>query len=259
MNLTRREVLGTVGIAAGSCALSSCAMDKMAAFPKEARKSFFPWTYTELDPDITAQRAYHIYEKGRCMYGVFASVVLQLAKEHGEPYRSFPVDMMRYGGGGTASWGSLCGALNGSAALIGLFTEKDEDLKILVDELFLWYEQTELPVYIPKKPIYNIEISRSISVSVLCHVSVTKWCKASDHKAFSKPQKERCKRLAADTARKTVEVLNAHFAGLTSTTRQFNKKTKQCRACHTKGSKLQNSRGKMSCTSCHSFSSDKHP
>ncbi|MHC4736691.1 MAG: C-GCAxxG-C-C family protein, partial [Planctomycetota bacterium] len=120
MKLTRREMLEVVGITAGSCALSSCAVDKLATFSDGAEKPDFPWTYTELEPDITAQRAYHIYEKGRCMYGVFASVILQLAKEHGEPYRSFPVDMMRYGGGGTAGWGSLCGALNGSAALIGL-------------------------------------------------------------------------------------------------------------------------------------------
>jgi len=192
------------------------------------------------------------------MYGVFESVVSQLAKEHGEPYRSFPVDMMRYGFGGTADWGSLCGALNGSAALIGLFTKKDEDLKTLVDEIFLWYEQTELPVYIPEKPAYDMKIPKSISVSVLCHASVTRWCKVSGHKTFSKPQKERCKRLTADTARKTVEVLNAQFVGRTSTTRQFNKKTKQCRSCHTKGSKLQNSRGKMSCTSCHSNLLGKH-
>ncbi|MHC4655875.1 MAG: C-GCAxxG-C-C family protein [Planctomycetota bacterium] len=259
MKLTRREMLEVVGITAGSCALSSCAVDKLATFSDGAEKPDFPWTYTELEPDITAQRAYHIYEKGRCMYGVFASVILQLAKEHGEPYRSFPVDMMRYGGGGTAGWGSLCGALNGSAALIGLFTETDEDLKILVNELFLWYEQTELPVYIPKKPTYNIEIPKSTSVSVLCHVSVTKWCKVSGHKAFSKPQKERCKRLTADTARKTVELLNAHVVGRTSVTPQFNKKTKQCRLCHTRDSELQNSRGKMSCTSCHSFNLDKHP
>jgi hypothetical protein len=84
----------------------------------------------------------------------------------------------------------LFGAFNGSAALIGLFTEKDEYLKILVDELFLWYEQTELLVYIPKKPTYNTEIPKSISVSFLCHVSVTKWCKVAGHKAFIKQQKE---------------------------------------------------------------------
>jgi hypothetical protein len=192
------------------------------------------------------------------MYGVFASVLLQLAKEHGEPYRSFPVDMMSYGAGGTGAWGSLCGALNGSAALIGLFVEKEEDQKILIDRLFLWYEQTELPVYIPQRPAYNIEIPRNVSDSILCHVSVTKWCKVSGHKTFSKGQKERCKRLTADTARKTVEILNAHFAGRASVTRQFSNETKQCRSCHTKGSELQNTRGKMSCTNCHSVDMDEH-
>lgn len=259
MKLTRREILGTAGIAAGSCALSSCAMNELASAPSGAKKTGYPWTYTELDPDITAETSYYDCIKGHCMYGVFASVLLQLAKEHGEPYKSFPVDMMRYGAGGTAGWGSLCGALNGSAALIGLFIEKEEDQKILIDELFLWHEQTELPVYIPQRPGYDIEIPRNVSASVLCHVSVTKWCKVSSHKTFSKAQKERCKRLSADTARKTVEILNAHFAGQASIVRQFNNETKQCRSCHTKGSELQDTRGKMSCTSCHSVSLDEHP
>jgi len=259
MKHTRREVLEVAGIVAGSCALSSCAVDQLATVSDGVRKYDFPWAYGELEPDITAQRAYDIYEKGYCMYAVFASVVLQLAKERGEPYRSFPVDMMRYGGGGTAGWGSLCGALNGSAALIGLFAETDEDLRILVDELFLWYEQTALPVYIPKKPAYNIEIPKSVPVSVLCHVSVTKWCKVSGYKAFSSPQKERCRRLAADTAGKTVELLNAHFAGRASVAPHFSKETKQCWSCHTRDSQLQDFSGKMICTSCHTVNLDKHP
>ena len=259
MKHTRRELLEIAGIAAGSCALSSCAVDKLATVSEGAMKHGFPWTYRELEPDITAQRAYHIYEKGYCMYAVFASVVLQLAEECGEPYRSFPVDMMRYGGGGTAGWGSLCGALNGSAALIGLFAETDEDLRTFVDELFLWYEQTELPVYIPKKPTYSIDIPKSASASVLCHVSVTRWCRVSGYKAFSDPQKERCRRLAADTARKTVELLNARIVGRASVTPQFSKETEQCRSCHTRDSEPQSFSGKMICTSCHSIDLDKHP
>ena len=67
MKLTRREILGTLGITAGSCALSSCAMDELASLPGGAKKPDYPWTYTELDPDITAQRAYHIYDKGHCI------------------------------------------------------------------------------------------------------------------------------------------------------------------------------------------------
>ena len=257
--VTRRQILGPIGIVAGSCVLTSCLSEKLASSPDKDSKPTFPWVYAELDPDITAQRTYYDCEKGHCMYGIFAAVMSQLAEKRGEPYKSFPVDMMRYGVGGTGGWGSLCGALNGSAALVGLFAKTEEQLKQLVDEVFLWYEQTELPVYAPKKPILDIEMPKSVSNSVLCHVSATKWCEVSGHKAFTKPQKERCKRITADTAKKTVEILNAHFAGRFTAARQFDEETKRCRSCHTKDSEMQNSRGKTSCMSYHTSFTDKHP
>ena len=258
MTLTRREVLGAVGIAAGSCALSSCAIEEMGSFQDGTGKRVFPWRYAELDPDITAHRAYSNFDKGHCMYGAFASVMSQLAEKYGEPYRSFPVEMMIYGAGGVGGWGSLCGAVNGSAALISLFVKKEEELKQLVDELFLWYQETELPAYVPPKHALNIEIAKSVSSSVLCHVSCTRWCKVSGHKTFTKLQKERCKRLTADTAKKTVEILNAHFASRFAAALKHDEKTGQCMSCHTKGSELQNTCGKMSCTSCHSSIADGH-
>jgi hypothetical protein len=192
------------------------------------------------------------------MYGVFASVMSQLADKYGEPYRSFPVDMMIYGAGGVADWGSICGALNGSAALIGLFVEDEDEIKKLVNELFLWYQQTELPQHAPQKPGLDIEIAKSISDSVLCHVSVTRWCNVSGHKAYTKPQKERCKRLTADTAKKVVEILNAHFASSFTAALQHDEKTRQCMSCHTKGSELQDTRGRMDCNSCHTPLPDDH-
>ena len=117
---------------------------ELASFAADTRRSGFPWLYHELAPERTAHRAYHDYKKGHCMYGVVASILSQLAETHGEPYASFPLDMMRYGAGGTAGWGTLCGALNGAGALIGLFSKKEKELKQLADELFLWYEQTAL-------------------------------------------------------------------------------------------------------------------
>ena len=258
MTLTRRDVLGAVGIAAGTCVLSSCAMEGMGSFQGGASKKVFPWKYAELDPEITASRAYSNFDKGHCMYGAFASVMSQLADKYGEPYRSFPVDMMIYGAGGVGGWGSICGAVNGSASLIGLFVKDEDEIKQLVNELFLWYQQTELPVYVPEKPALNIEMAKSVSSSVLCHVSCTRWCKISSHKTFTKPQKERCKRLTADTAKKTVEILNAHFASCFAAALQHDEKTRQCMPCHTKGSKLQNTRGKMGCNSCHSSLADEH-
>ena len=163
MTFTRREVLGAVGIAAGSCALSSCAIEGKGSFQDGAGKKDFPWKYAELDPDITAQRAYSYFDKGHCMYGAFTPAISQFAEKYGEPYRSFPVEMMIYGAGGVAGWGSICGAVNGSAALISLFVKNEDDIKRLVDELFLWYQETELPVYVPAKPALDIEIARSVS------------------------------------------------------------------------------------------------
>jgi hypothetical protein len=192
------------------------------------------------------------------MYATFEPAIIQLAKKHGQPYRSFPVEMMRYGAGGAAGWGSLCGALNGSAALISLFVKDEKELNQLVDELFLWYQQTELPLYVPQKPALDVETPKSVSNSVLCHVSLTRWCKVSGHKTFSKPRRERCKRLSADTAKKTVEMLNAHFASGFTAVRKHDDKTQQCRSCHMKGGELENSLGKMSCTSCHSSLPDEH-
>jgi len=232
---------------AGSCALSSCLSNHLVSAPDREKKSAFPWVYTELDPDVTAEKTYYDCEKGHCMYGVFAPVMSQLAERHGEPYRSFPVDMMRYGAGGTGGSGSLCGALNGAAALVGLFAETEEQMKPMVGELFLWYEQTELPVYVPDKPILDIEMPKSVSNSVLCHVSATRWCKVSGHKTFSKAQKERCKRLSADTAKKTVEILNSYCQDRFAPVYGLTQGTKQCSSCHTKGSEKSNSRGKMNC------------
>jgi hypothetical protein len=212
-----------------------------------------------LDPDVTAEKAYHECKKGHCMYGVFSSVVSQLAERQGQPYSSFPIGMMRYGLGGAAGSGSLCGALNGSAALIGLFARNEDEMKLLVGEIFLWYEQTAIPLYVPEKPLLDMKVKKSIPNSVLCHVSLTRWCRASGHKTFSQEQKERCRRVTADTAKKTVETLNAHFAGGFSAAHHFEDDVKTCKSCHTKGSEISNSRGKMRCTTCHFTLATEHP
>lgn len=251
--------MGPLGIVAGSCVLSSYLSGSQAPAADQEKTSNVFWAYHELDPDVTAARAYDDYAKGHCMYGVFSAVITQLGERYGEPYRSFPVGMMQYGGGGTGGWGSLCGTLNGSSALIGLFVEKEEDMKKLVAEMFLWYEQTLLPTYSPAKPDLDIEIPESISNSILCHASTTFWCKVSGHKESSKPRKERCRRLTADVARRTIEILNSYHRDRFASVHQFSEEVKECQSCHTKGSEKENSKGSMSCGSCHFSHTDVHP
>ena len=260
MNLvTRRQMLATLGVTAGACALS-CSRDSLSkSHTGNDNKPASAWKYSRLSGDDIAQQAYDDTAKGHCMYGVFAPVMQQLGEKYGEPYRSFPVEMMAYGAGGTGGWGTLCGALNGGAALAGLFVRDETQQKQLISKLFKWYETAELPMFQPAKPVVKMAVPVSVSNSVLCHASVSNWCKVSGKKAFSKERKERCKRLTADVARKTVSLLNAHFAALPGTAPTTPPKSTGCAACHTaKDSTIQNSRGKMSCNPCHTMP-DKHP
>lgn len=207
------------------------------------------------------------------MYGVFAGIVTQLGEKLGEPYRSFPCSMMVYGRSGVCDWGSLCGALNGSAAAVGLICRSSEELQIklkpqktkqekqqakIIDELFRWYEETVLPVYNPLEPVTQMDMPKSIANSVLCHNSTTNWSSESGFKIFTQQQKERCRRLTADVAKKTVEILNAELDGKFQPVHKLSPKVSTCRSCHAKPSKQRDTRGKMDCTSCHWEIDDNH-
>jgi nitrate reductase cytochrome c-type subunit len=258
--ITRREVLGSIGIAAGASTLSSGSLNKtLSNVPTEEAK--LPWPYAKLDPDATAEIAYGYPGAPDCMYRVFTSIVSQLGERLGEPYKSFPCDVMRYGACGVHGWGSLCGAINGAAAIIGLVSRTTNETWFLANELFVWYEESRLPIYVPKQPKLEMEVSACVSKSILCHVSVANWCRASGYKAMCEERAERCVRLTAETTKKLVELLNNCFSGTPIAVAGWgvNEETKRCMSCHGLGKKEGNARGKMNCTSCHSSLSDKHP
>jgi hypothetical protein len=230
--INRRQVLGSIGLAAGAGLWSGFSSDLRSA-PQAANKPPGAWSYTSLDPDAVAAEAYRLFTDGGCMYGLFGAVVTGLASKLGEPFRSFPMHMMRYGKGGVGGWGSLCGTLNGGAAVIGLVEPGKERQTQLVAELFSWYETTPLPSYQPKQHHNSAAVPKSVSGAVLCHVSVHRWCEASGCEVESGEMTERCRRLTADVAAKTVELLNRNlqkatdFAGLAP-------EMKSCVSCHGK-------------------------
>ena len=136
------------------------------------QKEKIDWMYNPLDPAVTAELAYKHYASGSCMYATFKSVVSQLAEKFGEPYASFPFHMMKYGHGGIGGYGTTCGALNGGAALIGLFFAHNKKIQdSLITGLFRWYENTQLPVFRPQEPTVDFTPPSSISNSTLCHAS----------------------------------------------------------------------------------------
>jgi hypothetical protein len=265
--VTRRQILSSVGLTGGASLLAGCeetlrgsALHEEITSERTANRvggyTSDRWRYTRLDPAVVAAEAYRQFVDGGCMYGLCAGIMAMMAVKQGEPYLSFPVHMMKYGAGGVGEWGSLCGAVNGGAAIIGLFEQDRQRRDNLIAQLLAWYETSELPNYQPKAAQEPEEIPKTVAGSILCHASVGNWCKASGDEIGSPEMRERCRRLTADVAAKMVELLNANlhepckFAGLAP-------QVKSCLSCHSK--ELHDTLGKMQCDSCHQQLSTKHP
>ena len=209
------------------------------------------WQYIPLDPAATAQLAYDFYSEGSCMYATVKSIISQLAEKIGEPYASFPFHMFKYGHGGVGGYGSVCGTLNGAAALIGaLINDKSIQDKMIAD-IFRWYETESLPSFSPDKAVYEHIPAKSISNSVLCHASNTNWSKTAGFKVNSNERKERCRRMTADVANKIATALNNIYDNTYVANIAANEEVNTCIACHGSEGKVNNTSVKMSCNSCH--------
>ncbi|MGF1585238.1 MAG: C-GCAxxG-C-C family protein [Bacteroidales bacterium] len=220
----------------------------------EYNPSDSPWAYSSLDPAVTGDMAYSLYPEGSCMYAVFKSVLVQLADKYGEPFASFPYHMMKYGRSGIGSYGTVCGALNGAAALIGLLVEGKSAQDTLIAGLFRWYENNAFPVLTPLTAELDFTPPTSVAESTLCHASVTSWVKESGYKPDGDERVERCRRLTGDVAMRTVEILNQYTGNTYVTAGHDSQNVRECMTCHGNTGKLNNTNGKMQCSSCHTES-----
>lgn len=256
-SLNRRQLFQTMMVSSGALALSAWAVNTNTTDNQTTTGK--TWNYVPLDTERTAALAYQLHNQGKsCMYGVFSSIVKQLAEKVGEPFRSFPCEMMVYGAGGVAGWGTLCGALNGGAAAISLLIGTAADRQALTDELFLWYQDSQIPTYVPESPFFKADLPVVKPDSVLCHPSVSAWIKKAKVNFYSKEREERCTRLSADTARKTVELLNRSHLGSFTKQYKLNGETVGCLSCHGKDGIKADMLAK-SCAGCHSPSHNQHP
>jgi len=89
-----------------------------------------------------------------------------------------------------------------------------------------------------------------MSGSILCHVSVTEWCKAAATVQSSADRKERCARLTGDVAAYAAKILNDEFAGTFTATYVPPAAIATCNSCHTIGT-TNIVASKMDCTQCH--------
>lgn len=224
----------------------------------------FPWQYVKLDVEEVRKRGHEAYYRGGCCLGAFAAVVEALREKVGYPFTHIPVEMMGFGAGGVAGWGTTCGSLIGASAAINLVTKTDV-ARTIVDELIGQYTITPFPSQISNDYAVNhqflvaeyksdIELPQSVSNSPLCHVSVSEWCKTSGYASGSAERAERCGRLTGDVAALAVELLNANADGTFAPTFQFSEDAQTCMACHKLGENFEAGnfiQGKGECLSCH--------
>lgn len=245
---SRRAFLaGTGGFLAGA-ALGSRLLGAVGlAAPAQAEPPAWPWPYTPVDVDVARRKGYDLFWKGACCYGVAEAIVSQLREKVGHPYTGFTTDFFRYGEGGITGWGTVCGALNGAAAIISLVTA--DDRASLTDELFGWYCNTPIPT--PQTQPFGPPVGESTSGSPLCHISLSRWAEASGHAIGSKEHYERCAMLTGDVAARTAELLNEWHAGTFIPAYTAPKTVTTCMNCHGPAGELKDAFGKMDCVQCH--------
>ena len=184
----------------------------------------------------------------------------------GGDFDHIPTDMMRFGGGGVAGFGSICGTLNGAAAAINLMLPNSE-ANPLITELLSWYAATMLPTaetnaYAMNNPtlpegknqLYTGDLGQSIAGGNLCHMSVTNWSRNTGLGSGSIQRKERCARITGDIAARAAELLNqVHNETFVAVT-PLPADAVNCTSCHHEGEDPdygQFTNGKMNCGTCH--------
>ena len=253
--MKRRELLTGVGVSA-LAVLGLVDKNTLQAASSQPNDIDL-WKYAKIDPMKAAETAYEVYPQGACMYAVVRSLLETVAEElqFTDPLafvaiKGFPFHMMGYGHRGIGATGASCGTFNGAAAVIGLFVKDADKRDAIIQELCIYYEKTELPQYRPQNDEFP-NMPMVAPESVLCHISSSRWCVDADSKMFSPKRGERCRRLAADIAAKTAELLNRNHADPTCPFEALAQPTATCYDCHGFNGDQANSIGKMNCATCH--------
>lgn len=101
-----------------------------------------------------------------CCAGVFCAITSALATAIGEPWTSLPMVIMLFGRGGGVGWGSLCGCLNGGAALISLVATKANSVPLITE---LWVGTRKLNY----QPMGQIKLELMVDISFI--ISMVIW------------------------------------------------------------------------------------
>lgn len=259
--LSRRNFLAGAGAVLGLAAISAVAIPSVA---QAAAGHELPWAYTTQDAEALGRRAYESYYLfGGCAEATWWPLVEALAKDATNIdqalWATLPKKMFAFGGGGVNGWGTVCGTLNGSSAIIKMVGSDGS----LIDNNMQFYGETPIPsngidvaVRAGWAPLTGVVAPLVNAPSCtphtqLCHASISQWTTMTGYADGGREQKDRCAKACYDLMKHTVENLNAWKASGAKPSAALDPTVAGCATtCHAPaGPKPMKS--KMACDSCH--------
>jgi len=272
-NIHRREfIAGSIGAGALAVGLGITPARLRAQEARPAPMDFpLPQPVVPLDVAAVRQTAYDRYFEGGCMFGAAAALVEGLREAcrpaGGGGYTDWdliPTGMFKYGSGGVAGWGTICGILNGAAAVLAM-----AGYNALISQVIGWYTIQSFPLASSDdlatsdgkfQALADIDVpAHTVADSPLCHISISKFCEAAgisvkDSLPESVSYKnDRCSKICADTAALSAELINAQLEGGSEDIYTTPESFASCLSCHG-GSGMFDQVGQMNCLGCHSSS-----
>ena len=213
VGISRRNLIinGVKVAAAGVAVLSLGGLN--ASKTANAYEFVSDYKYSKLDPKEVGQLTYENYFQRWCTSSVVAGLVGNLQKKVGGAWKDFPIDAYRWGHGGLAGWGALCGTMPGAGIVIGLVTKDTDTAEAMVNDLAFYYSYTELPSFTPAKVLKADIKHMTLAGTPVCHISVGKWMSAESVSFLTDARAERCARVSANVAMEAVKMLNAWADG----------------------------------------------
>jgi hypothetical protein len=265
--MSRRKFLTGAGAVVGAATVSGLVLAKDPSTAEAAATVNVPWPYPadpglQPDPETLARRGFETFNASGCCEGTWWPLVEYLAALYPDTWGTVPKNMFRFGGGGIAGWGTICGTLNGSAALIGMTVANGTHRTNLTNAIFQYYATTPLPTNDAYKshlgqlglpstwdPAVRIPIDNaptSTADSPLCHASLVQWTMTTGASDGGPLQKDRCGKAVFDVMFKNVQLLNAYFTAASAPSVPLDPSVAACGACH-----VTYTGAKMACSSCH--------
>lgn len=265
--MSRRKFLAGAGAVVGAATVSGLvlARDPDAA---QAAGAALPWPYPadpaqQPVPEALARRAFemHRYQGFACAEATWWPFVEALTPLNPTTWATLPPKMFQFGGQGIRGWGTICGTLNASAAVIGMCVANGGHATTLTDAIFDYYARTPLPTndawkscqkvlglttdWNPTNPPID-NAPTSTADSPLCHSSLVQWTMSTGYSNAGPQQKDRCAKACFDVTYKMAQLLNAYFQAAAVPGVKLDPSVAACGACH-----VTYTPAKMTCGSCH--------